>query len=1130
MYMIRENMWGLLGIWQHIQEMIWPITVVVTVIILARLFAKRISKQACFCLWLVVAIRLICPVTVASEFSIFNIAKNPVVVTTVENNAGFFTHNPLTEEYEEVFSNNDIVAQNSMNESIQRHENNLQEIHQTNAESNINATIEDENNFFNSQWMLCPIWFLGVMVMLLYGLTTYYCLKRKLRFATKNKDGYFESDEITSPFVFGVLRPVIYLPCHLDEQEKNYILMHEQYHIKRRDYLIKLVAFGMLSVYWFHPFVWLAFYLMSQDMEMSCDEQVLKKLQLEDRKAYSTLLLSFACGKRFPLPSPLSFGENNVKSRIKQILSYKKPTVWASASVIVMILLVAVCCLTDAGDGRFDFGDENISEELPSENKIDLETGKLTEEYLTILSEKLYESKNPYIGDVPSNGKILNYLKEALDIKNTSGIELQTSQAPYWLTLSFTEKPNTKDMVHLATMFLALVDNASEFRWEYTDESTGEICSFYVNERLVNQFLTDEMQVEKGIKEYAKSAETIAELWRLFDKISTENDSSEYYRNKLIGESNWKNIANALGFDFAETNKWENRFIKDEILYNKDGDDVKFAIRYISSCIYEDFDENGQMDMAVLVSGDYGTDYGSRLFFYMNDTKDYYGTGFMDLCYGMDIQTGDIDHDGYPEFAFIAMSGGVGGAGSYCKSIYKYKDGEFFDMEQPGDYADYNLEWPSTKEMGYELEVSFGAKMDTYDIYCPTLDVAKTVYSPYLRDENGNLYRKPNPGEIVGGNCRGFYSLDITEINGKDYLIGTEAVMGDGGTAHCFADARFLLDWDEEKGWIVKDFDVISHDYQDDTIWTHMKTSLEYLPTTKEEIVEKHIPLIDYRSGEIIDPYNQLSGFALEHRHYNFDVTLTYATINTEGQTIYTQVILKNGKYYYLEDYTRLKEKPKGLEDYRYNVYSTALYDVQKMANGEYVEYFYLTNDENLTLEELQQEILSSVEPPNRTVAQIYHKVLDENGLAYYMRVTGDIIELGIQILLPENYQWIQSPNYYVLKEKSFEKPLAKVEYYDGIIFTDMTLLAGTKEDIMTQTDIFSDIVLIAPESWGARTLNNEYISIDFYVKPIDDIYKMAIAIWEYEGNTYALFGKTAAGDCSPVAKVAAYIIGQFEE
>ena len=1130
---MRELMWGLFDIWNVIQDMIWQISVVILVVIVCRFFVQKVSKQACYLLWLVVAVRLICPVTISSELSIFNVVGNmekpSAQITLQEQN--------IVQNDETIFeatSQEQIVIDNVQAEGMQIAT--APEVLVTNEEilfiDNKNATqtdkvIPDEPIDTTSKKenvlsgisksvdtklidanVTFAIWLLGIALMILYGAGSYVHLKHKLRFATKVTDDYFESDVIHSPFVFGVFKPLIYMPCHLNEMERNYILLHERYHIRRRDYLIKLLAFGLLAVYWFHPLVWIAFYLMSQDMEMSCDEQVLKELGLEERKAYSTLLLSFASGKRIPLPSPLSFGENNVKSRIKQILNYKKPTIHALIVMAGLVILVVISCLTDARDDSDNTDNDTIS----AEQKYEEASGRLSDAYLNELAIKLYEVKNAYIGDVPANGKIINYLKEALEITNTYGVELQTVQEPYWLTLDFDEKPDDEAMFHMATMFIALVDNASEFRWEFQHEISNEVCVYYVNEKLVNLLLKDSIQAEKGIKDYTDSPESIVELWRLLDDIKEQYDSTNG-QSELVKESNWEYFAQSFGFDFSEANDWENRFIKDNLLYNTT-EDAPFSIRDITSCIYKDFDENGQMDMAVLVSGYFGTEYGSRLYLYMNEEPGYYARGFMDKCYGMDIQTGDVDHDGYLEFVFIGGSGGNGGAGSYCKDLFKYKDGTFYDMPIPGDYDEYNMEWPTVKEMGYELEVCWGEEMDTYDIFCPALGVTKTVYSPYLGDENGELYNKPQPGVLVGGNCRGFHTLKIVEIDGKEYLVGTEVVTGDGGTVNCFANARFVLDWNEE-GWFVKDFDVISYDYEDDTeaVFETMKQALEYQPTSYEAIIDEHIPLIDYTKNEIIDSYNWLSNFA-HCGYYGYNQGITYVAWNANEEPIYVRILLKDGIYYYLE----------GLSDYGYATYTNEIYSVKKAKTGEYIECFYLTNEMDLTLEELEESLLSSATPSSYDVTPIYHRALDEDGFSEYMEVTGNIPDLETQILFPD-INSIQEPKYSVQKEASFQKPLAKVTYYDRKIFSDMTLLIGSEEDVWNNTDITAYIDNFTAEQYRALTADHKEINVAFYVVPIDDIYKMTAATWIYEDNTYLLYGKTAAGDCSVAVEIPLYIV-----
>ena len=1136
--LIKGLMWGIFDIWSFIQTMLWPVTVVIAVVIICRLVVKRISKQACYFLWVIVAIRLVCPVTIGSELSIFNLVEKPNFMTTVENveKIGSLKNNETgVEEWNSITNAKPSESSQTVASKEELGGTSIPSDNSVNGDISYNQI---QNTTEISDNVKCGIWLTGVFLMLLYGVISYRRLKHKLRFATKNEEGYFESEHIASPFVLGILKPVIYLPCHLNEEEKNYILLHERYHITRKDYLVKIVAFGLLCMYWFHPFVWLAFYLMSQDMETSCDEQVLKNLSVVERKAYSTILLSFAARKRFPLPAPLSFGENNVKSRIKQILNYKKPTIKAMVFVVGLMIVVAVICLTDNSDGASKDSNRHDMTAIDSENKIDPETGRLSEAYLSQLSEKLYEAKNPYIGDAFGNGKMINYLKEALDITGTNGMELQTSEEPYWLTLGFDKKPNDEKMFQLATMFLTLVDNASEFRWEFPKEDSDDICVYYVNEKIVNLLLSDFLQTECKIKDYAKSPEDIAKLWRLLEEVSALYKSEDRLC-ELARESDWEYFAQAFGFDFTEANKWENRFIKDGLIYNESDnaflslrDKAFFGIREITSCIYKDFDENGQKDMAVLITGYFGKEYGSRLFFYMDDAKQYtYAGGLMNRCFGMDIQTGDIDHDGNLEFAFIGMSTGNGGAGSYCKDLFQYEDGRFWNMTMPGDYNDDNkLYYPSGKEMGYDLEVYWGKEMDTYDIYCPELNVKKTVYSPYSRDKNGGLYNTPKPGELVGGNCRGFHTLEITEIDGKDYLVGTEVLIGDGGTVNCFADARFVLAWDMEKEWVIKDFSVIPYDYGEDeeTILEIMQESLQYRPTDYNAIIAEQIPMIDYKKDEVIEAYDAFSYFA-RCCYEDYERNFTYVIWNANGEPIYVKILLKDGIYYYLEDYSNLTYQPYETSDYRFTTYTNEIYTVQKTKEGEYVEYFYLTNEENLTLEEIQESLLSSTTATRYDMMPVYHKKLDEDGFSKYMETTGDILDLDIQIQLPADSHWIQQPNYSVSKENDYEKPLAKVTYYDGKIFSDMTLLVGAREDVFDNTDITSYIDRFTPESLVATTLGNQDISIDFYVIPIDDVYKMAVALWEHEENTYVLYGKTAAGDCSWVTKVAAYIIGYFE-
>ncbi len=173
-------------------------------------------------------------------------------------------------------------------------------------------------------------------------------MKRKLRKAVLYRDNIFECDNIASPFVMGVFRPRIYIPFRLGEGEREYILKHEQYHIKRKDYLVKIVAFLLVTVYWFQPLAWVSYFFMIRDMEMSCDEHVLGTMGKDIRRAYSKSLLGFAMNRRQFSMGLLAFGETNTKRRVKNVMNFKNDKKWMGILTIVLLVVVGVVCLTDA--------------------------------------------------------------------------------------------------------------------------------------------------------------------------------------------------------------------------------------------------------------------------------------------------------------------------------------------------------------------------------------------------------------------------------------------------------------------------------------------------------------------------------------------------------------------------------------------------------------------------------------------------------------------------------------------------------------------------------------------------------------------------------------------------------------
>jgi len=195
------------------------------------------------------------------------------------------------------------------------------------------------------------IWFVVLCVLLAVSAVMYFRAHLKLKSSSINnlKDNVYISDAISTPFVFGIIRPKIYLPDGLTEQQQKYVITHEKVHIRRGDHIIKLFAFAITCIHWFNPLVWLGFFLLEKDMEMSCDEKVLQILGNEHKKDYSYCILSLSSNNRFVPKAYLSFGDSDTKKRIKNVLNYKKPAVVASVMTIIGIVVIAVGMLADSG-------------------------------------------------------------------------------------------------------------------------------------------------------------------------------------------------------------------------------------------------------------------------------------------------------------------------------------------------------------------------------------------------------------------------------------------------------------------------------------------------------------------------------------------------------------------------------------------------------------------------------------------------------------------------------------------------------------------------------------------------------------------------------------------------------------
>lgn len=323
---------------------------VIAAICLARLPLKKAPKIVSYCLWAVVGFRLVFPFSIESVFSLI-----PFKAQTIPP---------------------DIAMQ-----PIPRIDSGIAFVN--NAVSSILPAATPTASVNPLQiWTTIGsfVWLVGGAVMLVYGIVSFVILKRKMREAAHIEANIYEAENIKSPFVLGIFNPKIYLPIGLSGQERSYILLHEQTHIRRRDHIVKFAAYFILCLHWFNPLVWAAFLLMGVDMEMSCDERVLKEMGGEMKKDYSLSLLSLATERRIIGGSPLAFGEGGVKGRIKNVLNFKKPS---RVIIIVSVALVTVLSMGFAVNRATDGSILNLLIPM-SMNNVDKEphfAGTVTEVY-----------------------------------------------------------------------------------------------------------------------------------------------------------------------------------------------------------------------------------------------------------------------------------------------------------------------------------------------------------------------------------------------------------------------------------------------------------------------------------------------------------------------------------------------------------------------------------------------------------------------------------------------------------------------------------------------------------------------------------------------------------------------------
>ena len=319
-------------IFMNIFNMSLTATYCIVVVIVLRFILKRQPKIFSYLLWSVVLFRLLCPFAVTSKYSLLQMNPN---ITSQENISGRHeTVNTVWQGKIYLFAGD-----------VQEAENGETDIALT-ASSPEDTTGRDDVTQLQTIFTVCGwIWLAGVVLLIVYSVWSALRFKLFLGKAVQIENNLYEMEGISTPLVFGIFSPRIYLPALLRTEEQRYVLEHERVHVGRKDYLIKILAWGAVCLHWFNPFVWVAFALMERDMEMSCDEAVLRRLGTDVREEYSRVLLSLSCGRGRIGGCPIAFGEGGVKNRIRNILSYRKKT-FAAVTVVVVLLFVVVLGLS----------------------------------------------------------------------------------------------------------------------------------------------------------------------------------------------------------------------------------------------------------------------------------------------------------------------------------------------------------------------------------------------------------------------------------------------------------------------------------------------------------------------------------------------------------------------------------------------------------------------------------------------------------------------------------------------------------------------------------------------------------------------------------------------------------------
>jgi beta-lactamase regulating signal transducer with metallopeptidase domain len=526
-------------------------------VMLVRLLIKKAPKIFSYVLWSIVLFRLVCPISFESPLSLipgkteaipYNIAvfQNPTVIKGIE------------------------TVDNTVNDPVQS------------SFPTVNA-VAGPNSMDAVTEIASIIWLLGIAVLLGYGMMSYNRLKNRIFDATLVRDNIFETDRIETPFVLGLIKPRIYIPTGLASKELDYILKHEQTHIKRRDYVIKPIAFCAVVLHWFNPLMWFCYSLMSKDMEMSCDESVLKQSSEDIRINYSSSLLALSA-RASGLLSPLAFGESNVKSRIKNVLNYKKPAFWIIVVAVVLVAAAAVSLISNP-----IHKDETVSK-----------------------AEQLLKNKTEYVGDAPKVGNIIAML-DYPDKVYYDHFELDTDSPPYEVTVYlktdtaeeyFMNDVNEPYFMKNAIIMFSLISNVDYINFHLIDDRNDLLLQYPIMQ-YPRKWVDTVMG--RDVREFSKGEEEFIQLLNMLENFPIDEGSSIGIVGGVDGPTETAIVANIPDEEIAlsaiEREGMYQNFIL-QVRENKRPFDWKNVSNptYAPQLLLNDINHDGQKELIVILT------------------------------------------------------------------------------------------------------------------------------------------------------------------------------------------------------------------------------------------------------------------------------------------------------------------------------------------------------------------------------------------------------------------------------------------------------------------------------------------------------------------------------------------------